>query len=72
MRRRQGKIPAVILEKGKATSIELDPKFLPRAWQAEGKVFELSFAGSVKKVAIKELQIHPVKRYAVHVDLVYA
>ncbi len=69
--RRSGKIPAVILDKGKATSIELDPKWLPRAWQSEAKTFELKLGAQTRKVAIKELQIHPLKRHAVHVDLVY-
>ncbi len=70
--RRAGKIPAVILEKGKSTSIELYPKWLPKAWQAEGRQFELKLGGQTRKVAIKELQVHPLKRTAVHVDLVYA
>lgn len=69
--RKAGKIPANLYDKGKAVNIELDPKLLPRAWTS-GKVFNLSFNGQTRKVLIKELQLHSVKRLALHVDLVYA
>jgi ribosomal protein L25 (general stress protein Ctc) len=65
-----GQIPANILEKGKATAIQLDPKWLSKAWQS-GKVFELAFEGATKKVRMHELQIDPIKRVAIHVDLMY-
>ncbi len=65
-----GEIPANILENGKATAIQLNPKWLSRAWQ-NGKVFNLSFGGATKKVRMHELQIDPLKRVALHVDLMY-
>ncbi len=69
--RNSGKIPANLLEKGKSTPLELDPKMLSKAWQA-GKTFTLDLDGTTKAVLIKELQLDPVKRVALHVDLVYA
>lgn len=69
--RRTGKIAGVILEKGKTSMIEFDPKLLSKAWQG-GKHFNLDFEGKVKKVFIKELQIDVVKRTPLHVDLVFA
>ena len=68
--RRDGKIPAVILAKGGNTNIELDPKWLHKANKAEGKIFNLSLAGKTHKVKIQELQLDPVKRVALHVDLI--
>ena len=64
-----GKIPAVLLEKGKATSLSIDPKYLPKAWKSEGRQFELTLDGVSTNVRIQELQIDPVKRHALHVDL---
>jgi len=70
--RREGKIPAVLNVKGKSTVLELDPKMLSRAWRDCGKQFDLVVNGKTERVLIKELQIHPVKRLALHVDLVPA
>jgi len=70
--RAAGKIPANLLEKGKSTLIELDPKLLPKAWKSEGRAFNLSLGGVVTKVKIQELQIDPIKRFALHVDLIRA
>lgn len=69
--RANGKIPANILSKAKSVSIELDPKWLSRAWKQDDKKFNLDLNGETKTVFIKELQLHPVKRYALHVDLMY-
>lgn len=66
-----GKIPGNILDKTKSTLITLDPKLLSTAWKA-GKTFNLDFAGQVRTVIIKELQINPIKRTALHVDLMYS
>lgn len=68
--RKAGKIPANLLVKGQATSIELDPKWLSRAYKT-GKRFNLAYNGATKTVIIKELQIDAVKRTAVHCDLMY-
>ena len=67
--RATGWIPGVIIGQGKSTSIELDPKWLSKAWKSENKEFELDLNGEVKKARIHELQINPVKRTALHVDL---
>ncbi len=69
--RRKELIPANLLVKGKSTPLELNPKLLSKAWQS-GKTFTLSFEGTSKTVRIQELQLDPVKRVAIHVDLVYA
>lgn len=69
--RKSGKIPAVLLEKGSSTLLELDPKWLHRAYKT-GRQFQLSLNGETKLVKIQEVQVHPVKRFPLHVDLMYA
>jgi large subunit ribosomal protein L25 len=70
--RRAGKIPAVLLETGKATTLELDPKLLPKAWKFGGRQFNMVLDGKTIPVKIQELQVDPVKRHALHVDLMKA
>ncbi|MCX6116037.1 MAG: 50S ribosomal protein L25 [Proteobacteria bacterium] len=70
--RKAGKVPAVLLEKGKSTLIELDPKYLPKAWKFGDRKFNLSFNGKTTLVRIHELQVDPVKRHCLHVDLMNA
>jgi len=70
--RRAGKIPAVLLETGKATNLELDPKLLPKAWKLGGRKFNMVLDGKTIPVKIQELQVDPVKRHALHVDLMKA
>lgn len=67
--RAAGKIPAILNSKGKSTLLELDPKMLSRAWRDNGRQFNLTFNGKTSSVKITELQLHPVKRLALHVDL---
>ena len=69
--RKRGWIPANLMDQSKATMIELDPKMLSRAWLGDKK-FNLVLSGVSKVVFIKELQIHPLKRNPLHVDLVYS
>ena len=64
-------IPANLMEKSKATAIELDPKWLSKAWKS-GKKFNLELDGTTKPVIIKELQVSAVRREVQHVDLMYA
>ncbi len=68
--RRESQIPAVILAKAGNTNLQLDPKWLHKAYTAEGRVFNLDFGGKVQKAKIHELQLDPVKRVALHVDLI--
>ena len=70
--RKAGKIPAVLLESGKATNLELDPKLLPKAWKLGGRKFNMVLDGKTVPVKIQELQVDPVKRHALHVDLMKA
>ena len=67
--RRGGKVPAVLLENGKSTLLELDPKHLPKAWKSNDRKFNMVFNGKTTAVKIQELQIDPVKRSCLHVDL---
>ena len=67
--RQAGKIPAILNTKGQSTLLELDPKLLPKAWKEGGRQFNLVVGGQSQRVAITELQIHPVRRWALHVDL---
>ena len=70
--RAAGDLPANVIDKasGNKNIILKDPKFLSKAWQ-NGKTFNLVLDGDTKQVTIKELQLHPVKRAALHVDLMY-
>ncbi|MBC7661646.1 MAG: hypothetical protein H7249_18270 [Chitinophagaceae bacterium] len=68
--RRDGIIPAVILAKSGNTNLTIDPKWLHKANKAEGKIFNLTLEGKTHKVRIQELQLDPVKRVALHVDLI--
>jgi large subunit ribosomal protein L25 len=68
--RRAGKVPAVLNHAGKSTMLALEPKLLSKAW-LNGKVFNLAHDGQTTAVKITELQIDPVKRVALHVDLAY-
>lgn len=68
--RKQGKVPGVILDKGKTTLIEFDPKLLHKAYQSE-KTFALTLNGTEKTVRIHELHVDPVSRAPLHVDLMY-
>ena len=69
--RAAGKVPAVLNHKGQSTMLELDPKLLSRAWKDNGRQFNTTLDGQTKRVAITELQLDPVKRSALHVDLAY-
>lgn len=69
--RLQGQVPANLLDKTKSVPLALEAKQLPLAWK-NGKTFQLELDGALKSVLIKELQIDPVKRSAIHVDLMYA
>jgi large subunit ribosomal protein L25 len=64
-------IPANLIGAAKSTPIELDPKWLSKAWKQNDRKFNLVLNGETKEVVIKELQLHPVKRQALHVDLMY-
>ena len=70
--RKAGQIPAVLNHQGKSTLISIDPKMLSKSWLQNEKKFTLAFKGQSRLVKITELQIHPVKRSALHVDLTYA
>ena len=66
--RKRNLIPGSISDKGKATSIELDPKLLSKVWK-NGKSFLLKLESKLQKVYIEELQVSVLKREALHVDL---
>ena len=66
--RRNGKIPAVLVEKGQSISLELNPKLLAKIYK-RGKKFLLSVDGKTRPVTITELQIDRIRRSALHIDL---
>jgi large subunit ribosomal protein L25 len=66
--RASGMIPANLMSRSGATAIAINPKWLSRAWQ-RGKVFALDLDGKIQNVRIQELQLHPLKRVPLHVDL---
>jgi ribosomal protein L25 (general stress protein Ctc) len=68
--RAKGLIPANLIIKTGSVSLELDPKWLSKAWKA-GKQFNLEIDGQAKMVKIQELQLNAVKRQPLHVDLMY-
>lgn len=67
--RRAGRLPAILNTQGKSTLLDIDPKWLSRAWRDGGKQFKLDLNGKTTMVKIVELQLDPVKRVALHVDL---
>ena len=64
-------IPGNLVGGAKSTPIELDPKWLSKAWKQNDKKFNLTLNGETRTVLIKEVQLHPLKRNALHVDLMY-
>lgn len=70
--RSAGHVPAALHENGKVTLLALDPKWLPRACKTDAREFTMVLEGKSRKVRVSELQIHPVKRVALHVDLLPA
>jgi ribosomal protein L25 (general stress protein Ctc) len=68
--RKSGMLPGNLMDKGKATAIEINPKLLGKACKS-GNKFSLNLGGSTKTVSIKELQVDPIRREPVHIDLVY-
>lgn len=69
--RREGKIPGVLMENGKSTMLELNPKLLSKAYLG-GRKFNMTFNGQTRVVEIKDVAIDVVKRLPLHVDLMYA
>jgi len=69
--RRSGRIPGVLLDKGQSYPLEFDPKWLGKAYK-NGKQFELIFKGETRLVKVVDIQVDPIKRLALHVDLMYA
>ncbi len=67
--RKQGLIPGNVIGKD-GSMIALDPKWLSKAWKAD-KLFDMDLSGVTRTVKIQELHVHPVKRIALHVDLMY-
>jgi large subunit ribosomal protein L25 len=66
-----GKIPGVLLKNGKAESLELDPKWLSKAYKECGNKFNLVLDGETKLVYVKDVQLDHVRRQPLHVDLMY-
>lgn len=68
--RKEGKIPANLLEKGKAQSIQLVPKLLEKAKANNEGKFYLELNGEKKSVKIHEFCLDIIRRQPKHVDLI--
>ncbi len=70
LRSKGERIPANILGLGEKSQVEIDSKLLSKVWKSGG-VFNLKYDNETKTAKIKELQVSPVSRLALHVDLQY-
>ena len=68
--RRAEKLPGVVLDRGKSTAVELDPKLLGKVWQGD-KRFVLQLDGETHNALLHDVQIDAVKRTPLHVDIMY-
>ena len=68
--RRAARLPGIVLDRGKSTAVELDPKLLGKVWQS-GKRFVLQLDGEKHNAVLKDVQIDAVKRTPLHVDIAY-
>lgn len=72
--RNAGHVPAVVYSGGnESTLLSISPKELTKAVMGpfrRNQVINLDVEGSVKTVMVRELQKHPVRRTALHVDFV--
>lgn len=72
--RSAGQVPAVVYAGGnESTLLSISPKELTKAVMGpyrRNQVIDLDVDGTVKKVMVRELQKHPVRRTALHVDFV--
>ena len=66
--RAAGKVPGNLMQSGKSTSIEFDPKNLSLAVKS-GRKFNLILAGKTIPVQIQDLTVGALKRELLHVDL---
>lgn len=66
--RAKGMVPGNLMQGGKSTSIEFNPKDLSTAIKS-GRKFNLVLSGKTIPVQIKELAVGAVKRELLHVDL---
>jgi large subunit ribosomal protein L25 len=69
--RREGRIPAVLYGGGEEpTHFSVDARDLRHALQGAGAVIELDLDGHTDNAVIKDLQQHPVRGEAMHIDFV--
>lgn len=67
--RRSGRIPGIFFENGESTPIELDAKLIPKAYSKEDRQFSMDYEGAKRMVKIADVQIDPIRRTAIHIDL---
>jgi large subunit ribosomal protein L25 len=73
--RRDGRTPAVAYGHGieGSLAVSLDPKELDKGLdnpKGANALFDVELDGATRKVLVREIQRHPVKRHILHVDLV--
>lgn len=68
--RRQGRVPANVLDGAQSKPVSLSPKWLEKVW-CSGGVFQLELKEEARVYTVKmhEIQLHPVKRVPIHLDL---
>lgn len=76
IRKEKGKaalIPGNFLKfNGKSTNVTVDTFALDKALANKEKKFTISLEGKTHQVQLKELQLHKVKRFPVHIDFMPA
>lgn len=67
--RKAGRVPGAVRIGDKNMLVEFDAKSLDKAW-ANDRRFTMDLASKKQDVKIVELQIHPVSRKVLHLDVV--
>jgi large subunit ribosomal protein L25 len=69
--RNAGKVPGIVYGAGEPKMIELDHNALYFALKKEAfhsSILEMSLAGAVQKVLLRDFQMHPWKQQVLHID----
>ena len=68
--RKNGWLPANVIEKAQGTSIEINAHELPKVMRGGDKKCILDFGEKKQTVRVQEVQVHPSKRVPIHVDFI--
>ncbi len=67
--RRSGRIPGIFFDKGQSIPVEIDSKYIPKVYAQAERQFKMDLEGASRTVKIADVQIDPIRRVAIHVDL---